>query len=85
MVHRSIQMLPESIKDRITAAVTFGDTQTLQDGGQIQGFDATKTLILCNDGDLVCQGVLIVTDAHRNYNPRVSSAVDFIQSRVGFF
>ncbi|KAI0126216.1 cutinase [Xylariales sp. AK1849] len=83
MVHASIKDTTAAVKARINAAVTFGDTQKQQDGGQIQGFAAAKTLILCNPGDRVCEGTLIVTEAHKNYISSVPTAVSFMVSKTG--
>lgn len=47
--------------------MTFGDTQTFQDGGRIKDFDTNKTLIICNEGDLVCTGTLYVYPVHFDY------------------
>lgn len=82
LVHRSIESATVEVKNRIFAAVTFGDTQKAQDGGQVPNFDASKTLILCHDGDRVCDGTLIVTDAHSDYHDLAPEAVDFIVSKV---
>ncbi|KAI2776011.1 carbohydrate esterase family 5 protein [Daldinia loculata] len=82
LVHRSIESASTSVKNQIYAAVTYGDTQKAQDGGKIPNFDASKTLILCHDGDEVCKGTLIVTDAHHEYHDLAPDAVDFIVSKV---
>ncbi|KAI2463883.1 carbohydrate esterase family 5 protein [Annulohypoxylon bovei var. microspora] len=82
LVHRSVESAETSVKDRIYAAVTFGDTQKAQDDGQVPDFDVSKTLILCHDGDKVCDGTLIVTDAHHEYHDLAPEAVDFIVSKV---
>ncbi|KAI1372499.1 carbohydrate esterase family 5 protein [Hypoxylon crocopeplum] len=82
LVHRSVESATADVKNRIYAAVTFGDTQKEQDGSQVPNFDASKTLILCHDGDLVCEGTLIVTDAHHEYHDLSPDAVDFIVSKV---
>lgn len=82
LVHRSVESASTSMKSRIFAAVTYGDTQKAQDNGQIPNFDASKTLILCHEGDRVCEGTLIVTDAHHEYHDLAPDAVDFIISRV---
>ncbi|KAI1851250.1 hypothetical protein JX265_001634 [Neoarthrinium moseri] len=82
MVHRSIEKASSSVVAKIAAAVTFGDTQKKQDGGAIPNISASKTKIFCNNGDRVCEGTLIITDAHTDYTSSVSPAVSFIQSKV---
>ncbi|KAI1407882.1 carbohydrate esterase family 5 protein [Hypoxylon sp. FL1857] len=82
LVHRSVESASTSVKNSIYAIVTFGDTQKAQDGGQVPNFDPSKTLILCHDGDKVCDGTLIVTDAHLGYHDLSPEAVDFIVSKV---
>lgn len=78
MTHRAVQFLDQPIKDGITAVVTFGDTQTLQDGGRIIGYPVDDTLIICNDGDVVCTGTLWVFPVHFDYTKRVPEAVHWI-------
>ncbi|KAI3323659.1 carbohydrate esterase family 5 protein [Xylariaceae sp. AK1471] len=82
LLHAAVEQLASSVTARIYAAVTFGDTQKKQDGGKVPNFDASKTLILCNDGDLVCEGTLIITNNHLSYTSSVPSAVNFIVSKV---
>ncbi|OTA99591.1 carbohydrate esterase family 5 protein [Hypoxylon sp. CI-4A] len=82
LVHRSVESAEESVKNLIYAIVTYGDTQKAQDDGQVPNFDASKTLILCHDGDEVCEGTLIITDAHSGYSDLAPDAVDFITSKV---
>ncbi|KAI1778743.1 carbohydrate esterase family 5 protein [Hypoxylon cercidicola] len=82
LVHRSVEAASTRVKNRIYAAVTFGDTQKAQDDSRIPNFDASKTLILCHDGDEVCEGTLIITDAHHDYHDLSPEAVDFIVSKV---
>jgi len=82
LVHRAVESLAQSVKDRIVAAVTYGDTQNLQDGGRIPNFPTEKTLIICNPGDAVCAGTLTITPAHLAYTARVPEAVAFINARI---
>ncbi|ETS85210.1 hypothetical protein PFICI_03235 [Pestalotiopsis fici W106-1] len=82
MVHASIKRVTATVKARINAAVTFGDTRNEQDGGTIPGISADRTLIICNDGDEVCDGTLEITAAHLQYTPRVPEAVSFMKSKV---
>jgi cutinase len=82
LVHRAVEDLSQSVKDRIVAAVTYGDTQYLQDAGRIPNFPREKTLIICNVGDAVCAGTLTILPAHLAYTSRVSEAVTFINARI---
>ncbi|TLD15533.1 uncharacterized protein PgNI_02535 [Pyricularia grisea] len=82
LVHRAVEGTTAAVSARIAAGVTFGDTQKQQDGGRIPGIDASKSLIICNTGDRVCEGTLIITSAHSGYGARVGEAVDFIAARV---
>jgi len=78
MVHRSIEQLSASVRGQIAAAVTYGDTQNQQDGAQIPNYPVAKTLIICHDGDLVCDGTLIITGEHSGYEEQAPQAVEFM-------
>ncbi|GAW15533.1 hypothetical protein ANO14919_049470 [Xylariales sp. No.14919] len=82
LVHAAAKLLTASVTSKISAAVTFGDTRKKQDGGVIPKIDASRGLILCHDGDLVCSGTLIITDAHHDYDDLAPTAVSFIVSKV---
>ncbi|EJT73692.1 cutinase [Gaeumannomyces tritici R3-111a-1] len=82
LLHLAVGGLPAAVRSRIAAAVTFGDTQNEQDGGRVPGLPAAKTLIICNKGDLVCEGELMVALPHLDYSARVPEAVAFIAARV---
>jgi cutinase len=77
LTHRAIEDLPDSVKQKIVGAITYGDTQNQQDNGQIPNFPKDKVKIICNVGDLVCQGSLVIAAPHLAYQPRVGEAVDF--------
>ncbi|KAI1127217.1 cutinase [Nemania abortiva] len=82
LVHAASKLLTAAVANKVAAAVTYGDTHKKQDGGVIPGISASRTLILCHDGDLVCEGTLIVTDAHHDYDDLAPTAVNFIASKV---
>ncbi|GAP87871.1 putative cutinase [Rosellinia necatrix] len=82
LVHAAVEQLSASARARVFAAVTYGDTQKQQDGGRIPNFDTARTLILCNSGDLVCEGSLIITSAHLSYTSSVPTAVSFIVGKL---
>lgn len=82
MVHASVKRITAAVAARVNGAVTFGDTRNQQDGGTIPGLSSDKVLIICADGDLVCDGTLEITSAHFSYGPRVPEAVSFFVSKV---
>jgi cutinase len=82
LCHRAIENLSTSVKARIAGVVTFGDTQNLQDRGQIPNFPREKVRIFCNTGDLVCVGTLTITAAHLTYGSDAPAAVAFLASRI---
>ncbi|KAI0400908.1 cutinase [Xylaria palmicola] len=82
LVHAAAKLLTAPVAARVAAAVTYGDTRKKQDGGVIPGIAASRTLILCHDGDLVCQGTLIIVDAHHDYDDLAPTAVNFIAGKV---
>jgi cutinase len=82
LTHRAIEDLPQAQKDQIVAAFTFGDTQNLQDRGQIPNFPAEKTNIICNTGDAVCRGTLTILAPHLDYRRRAPEQVEFISQKL---
>ncbi|KAK7959081.1 uncharacterized protein PG986_003935 [Apiospora aurea] len=82
ITHRAVQTLPDEVKAKIAGIVTFGDTQTLQDGGRILGFPTNKTLIICNLGDVICTGTLLVYPVHLDYIKWVPTAVAYLIERL---
>lgn len=82
LVHRAVENLAQSVKDKIVGVVTFGDTQNLQDNGQIPNFPASKVLVICNTGDLVCAGTLTILEPHLDYVRRVPEAVAFLTQKI---
>ncbi|KAK8137253.1 cutinase-2 [Apiospora sp. TS-2023a] len=82
LTHRAVQSLPDAVKSKIAGIVTFGDTQTLQDGGRILNFPTNKTLIICNIGDVICTGTLLVYPVHLDYIKWVPTAVAFLIEKL---
>ncbi|KAF3937853.1 Cutinase [Dactylella cylindrospora] len=82
MTHRAVEYISDSVKAKIAAIVTFGDTQNAQDGGRIPNFPKEKTLIICNVGDAVCSGTLLIFPAHLDYTRRVPEAVAFLVAKI---
>ncbi|KKY22391.1 putative cutinase 1 [Diplodia seriata] len=82
LTHRSVEDLSASVRNRIAGIVTFGDTYNLQSGGRIPGLPQEKLKIICNTGDLVCAGTLVIAPAHLDYVRRVPEAASFLTDRI---
>jgi cutinase len=82
ITHEAIKGLPSATKNQIVGVALFGDTRNKQDHGQIDGYPQDDLLIICNPGDLVCDGTLIITPAHLGYAPRVPEAVAFLSQKT---
>ena len=80
--HRAIEELDASVKDKIAGVVLYGDTQKQQDKDQIPNFPANKVKIICQVGDAVCRGQLLVLPAHLTYGSRADEGIDFLVQQV---
>jgi len=82
VAHGAIESLPSSVQDRIAGVVTYGDTQNAQDNGQIDNFPADKVKVICNNGDMVCVGTLVILAPHLDYRRRAGEGVDFLVEKI---
>ncbi|KAK2038481.1 cutinase [Colletotrichum somersetense] len=82
VTHRAVEDLPQAQKDQIVAAFTFGDTQNVQDKGQIPNFPKDKTKIICAAGDAVCKGTLVILPAHLSYGANAGEMANFISQKL---
>ncbi|KAK2054403.1 cutinase [Colletotrichum caudatum] len=82
VTHRAVENLPQAQKDQIVAAFTFGDTQNVQDKGQIPNFPKDKTKIICAAGDAVCKGMLVILPAHLSYGVNAGEMANFISGKL---
>lgn len=80
--HRAIEELDAAVQDQIAGVVLYGDTQKQQDGNQIPNFPADKVKIICQAGDAVCRGQLVVLPAHLTYGARADEGVQFLVQQV---
>lgn len=82
-MHGAIPGLSQAVKDQIKGVITYGDTRNKQDNERIPDFPTDKTRIVCNVGDLVCDGTLILTAAHFTYGgTQVRSAVRWLEGKL---
>lgn len=82
VTHRAVESLSAQVMQHIVAVFMFGDTQYTQDRGRIRGFPPSHTLIICNTGDAVCSGSLVIMPAHLMYAPRVNEVIAFLTRRL---
>ncbi|KAL1601013.1 hypothetical protein SLS59_005681 [Nothophoma quercina] len=80
--HRAIEELDAAVQDQIAGVVLYGDTQKQQDGNQIPNFPADRVKIICQAGDAVCRGQLVVLPAHLTYGARADEGVEFLVQQV---
>lgn len=80
--HRAIEELDASVQDQVAGVVLYGDTQKQQDNNQIPNFPADKVKIICQTGDAVCRGQLVVLPAHLTYGSRADEGVEFLVQQV---
>lgn len=80
--HRAIEALPANVQDQIAGVILYGDTQKRQDNDQIPNFPKEKVQIICQPGDVVCNGVLTVLPPHLTYGIRADEGVDFLTRQI---
>ncbi|KAF9260719.1 cutinase [Marasmius fiardii PR-910] len=79
LVHNSAELISAAVTNRISAVVIFGDPF---DGQAVGNIPSNKVLVICHDGDNICDGGIIITSAHRNYQQDAPAAAQFVVSKV---
>ncbi|KAL6705915.1 hypothetical protein ACN47E_006194 [Coniothyrium glycines] len=79
LVHTATQRLTSANAARVSAVVTFGDADRDESFGLVA---ASKILIICHEGDNICDNGIIITPEHRNYEIDAPRAADFVAARV---
>ncbi|RGP73999.1 cutinase [Fusarium sporotrichioides] len=79
LVHNAAGMLSASVTNRVTAALTFGDPKRSEAFGTIP---SSRTRVICRSGDGICEGTIIVTPAHTQYQQDAPAAAEWIAARV---
>jgi cutinase len=82
VISGAIQDIDEALRAKVKGVVLFGFTRNLQDNGQIPGYPASQTKVICAIGDLVCSGTLIITITHLTYGLNAGEAAEFLAGTV---
>ncbi|KAJ8082173.1 hypothetical protein AAF712_001837 [Marasmius tenuissimus] len=79
LVHNSAKMLTSAVTNRISAVVTFGDPYQNQAVGSVP---SSKVLVVCHNGDNICEGGINPTGPHTTYQQDAPAAAQFVISKV---
>ncbi|OLN83439.1 Cutinase 2 [Colletotrichum chlorophyti] len=79
LVHNAADKLTAAQTARISAVLLFGDPF---DGEPVGNIPANKVKVICHDGDNICDGGIIITADHRNYEQDAPAAADFVAGLV---
>lgn len=79
LVHKALQRLTAAQAARVNAVVTFGDADRDTSFGLV---NVANTLIICHEGDLICENTAILTPQHSNYEQDAPTAAAFVAARV---
>ncbi|EHK25919.1 carbohydrate esterase family 5 protein [Trichoderma virens Gv29-8] len=79
VVHNAATHLDAATMSKISAVVLFGDPY---DGRPVANYDASKVLVVCHDGDNICQGGDFILLPHLTYAEDADTAAAFVKPLV---
>ncbi|WYZ42194.1 hypothetical protein EsH8_V_001089 [Colletotrichum jinshuiense] len=79
LVHNAASKLTAAQTARISAVLIFGDPF---DGQAVGSIPSSKVKVICHDGDNICDGGIIITADHRNYEQDAPAAAAFVAGLV---
>ncbi|KAH8883091.1 cutinase [Thozetella sp. PMI_491] len=79
LVHNAAANLTTALTNKINSVLIFGDPD---DGQAVGSIPSSKVKIICHDGDLICDGTIIVTSQHTNYQQDVGTAASWVAGKV---
>ncbi|KAJ0168211.1 Cutinase [Colletotrichum tanaceti] len=77
LVHNAAGMLSAGTVAKVAGVVIFGDPLN---GQAVQGIDASKTKVICHNGDNICEGGSQIRRAHLTYRDDAADAAQFAAS-----
>lgn len=84
MIAAAIPSLSATVRNQVKGTVLFGYTRNQQNNGGIPSYPQDRLKVYCADGDLVCDGTLIITPAHLSYNDEAAGdAPVFLEGKIG--
>ncbi|RAL12886.1 cutinase precursor [Aspergillus homomorphus CBS 101889] len=82
VIDYAVQELNSDTRNKLKGVVLFGFTRNKQDHGQIPGYPQDKVKVYCAPGDVVCDGILVITPSHQVYGVNAGDAADFLARQV---
>jgi cutinase len=79
----AIRDVDASIRDKIVGTALFGYTKNQQNNGQVINYPGDRLAVYCKEGDLVCEGTLIVAPPHLDYGDEAGvQAPGFLAGKI---
>ncbi|GKT56441.1 carbohydrate esterase family 5 protein [Colletotrichum tofieldiae] len=79
LVHNGAAMMSAATVAKVAGVVIFGDPLN---GQPVQGVDASRTKIICHNGDNICEGGNQIRRAHLTYGNDAPEAAQFAASMM---
>ncbi|KUJ19203.1 cutinase-domain-containing protein [Mollisia scopiformis] len=80
LVHNAAKMMDASTTAKINSVLIFGDPDN---GTAVGTVPASKTLVICHDGDNICQHGDQILQPHLTYSMNAGQAAQFVASAAG--
>lgn len=98
LVHLAAAQLPDATMSKVSAVVTFGDpckhisdpagskrleANILKDSTEaVANMDASRVLVICHQGDVICQGGSVILYPHLTYAKDATPAAAFVVTNL---
>jgi hypothetical protein len=80
LVHNAAKMMDAATTAKINSVLIFGDPNN---GTAVGSVPASKTLVICHDGDNICQHGDNILQPHLTYSMNADQAAAFVASAAG--
>ncbi|POS77968.1 cutinase [Diaporthe helianthi] len=81
LVHNAAKLLPADTMRAVSSVIIFGDPDSSQ---SVDNIDPGKVLVVCHEGDDICQFGDLVLLEHLTYAQDAHTAADFVVSKAAF-